>query len=216
MGLLDEPGLDRLLEIGCPKCGAHRLTFTSYVDGMLPIMGSEPVGKMTWVYDGEKFVDGVYEVACAGVQGGRVRGRSSARAATRPAAWRARSPTPNGWPVPAAVSVVRRRPAPLRRLRSGARRLRGQARGEGAQLDGAARGRLSRLPRRLPRLRHRRGADRRPARCATRPRRCACGRGTDPETPLPNPLPLRGARGPDLICLPSPACGRGSGRGQAA
>jgi len=65
VGLLDEPGLDRLLERGCTKCGAHTLKFASYVDGLLPIMGGEPVGKLTWVYDGEKFVDGVYEVACA-------------------------------------------------------------------------------------------------------------------------------------------------------
>ena len=99
MGLLDEPGLDRLLEIGCPKCGAHRLTFTSYVDGMLPIMGREPVGKMTWVYDGEKFVDGVYEVACAQCKetlfaaelcprchapGGLARARWKARSSSRP------------------------------------------------------------------------------------------------------------------------------------
>ena len=65
MGLLDELGLERLLEAGCPKCGARQLRFASYVDGLLPIMGGEPVGKLTWVYDGEKFVDGVYEVACA-------------------------------------------------------------------------------------------------------------------------------------------------------
>ena len=29
-------------------------------------MGAEPVGRIGWVYDGEKFVDGVYEVTCAG------------------------------------------------------------------------------------------------------------------------------------------------------
>jgi len=54
MGLLDEPGLDRVLDAGCTKCGARQLTFASYVDGLLPIMGGEPVGKLTWVYDGEK------------------------------------------------------------------------------------------------------------------------------------------------------------------
>ena len=26
-------------------------------------MGGEPVGSITWVYDGEKFVDGVFEAA---------------------------------------------------------------------------------------------------------------------------------------------------------
>src|SRR5262247_2279429 len=49
VGLLDESGLDRLLDIGCTKCGARKLTFASYVDGLLPIMGGEPVGKITWV-----------------------------------------------------------------------------------------------------------------------------------------------------------------------
>jgi hypothetical protein len=65
MGLLDEPGLDRLVAAGCPKCGAHELTFRTYVDGLLPLLGGEPTGRMTWVYDGEKFVDGVYQIVCA-------------------------------------------------------------------------------------------------------------------------------------------------------
>jgi hypothetical protein len=65
MGLLDESGLDRLVAAGCPKCGAHELTFRTYVDGLLPLLGGEPTGRMTWVYDGEKFVDGVYQIVCA-------------------------------------------------------------------------------------------------------------------------------------------------------
>ena len=65
MGLLDEPGLDRLLDAGCAKCGGRTLTFATYVDGWLPIMGGEPVGRLTWVYDGEKFIDGVFDVRCA-------------------------------------------------------------------------------------------------------------------------------------------------------
>jgi hypothetical protein len=65
VGLLDEPGLDRLVGAGCPRCGAHDLTFRTYVDGLLPLLGAEPIGRLTWVYDGEKFVDGVYEVACS-------------------------------------------------------------------------------------------------------------------------------------------------------
>jgi RNA polymerase subunit RPABC4/transcription elongation factor Spt4 len=65
MGLLDEPGLERLIGAGCPKCSSLKLSFRTYVDGLLPIMGAEPIGRITWVYDGEKFVDGVYEVSCA-------------------------------------------------------------------------------------------------------------------------------------------------------
>jgi ribosomal protein S27E len=65
MGLLDEPGLNRLIEAGCPGCGAAKLAFRTYVDGTTPFMGAEPVGRVTWIYDGEKFVDGVYQVTCA-------------------------------------------------------------------------------------------------------------------------------------------------------
>jgi hypothetical protein len=68
MGLLDEPGLERLIAVGCSKCGSHKLGFRMYVDGLLPIMGAEPIGRIKWVYDGEKFVDGVYEVTCSECQ----------------------------------------------------------------------------------------------------------------------------------------------------
>src|ERR1700710_2643659 len=64
MGLLDEPGLNRLIEGGCPQCGSRKLQFCTYVDGRLPFMGAEPVGRVTWIYDGEKFVDGVYQATC--------------------------------------------------------------------------------------------------------------------------------------------------------
>jgi hypothetical protein len=64
MGLLDERGLEQLVDAGCP-CGARRLIFRSYVDGRLPVLGGEPVGPPAWVFDGEKFVDGVFEVTCA-------------------------------------------------------------------------------------------------------------------------------------------------------
>jgi hypothetical protein len=65
MGLLDEPGLGALIQAGCARCTAHKLAFHTYVDGTIPFMGGEPVGPVTWVYDGEKFIDGVYQVACA-------------------------------------------------------------------------------------------------------------------------------------------------------
>lgn len=65
MGSLDEAKLAQLVESGCPSCGRNRLRFSSYLDGRLPLLGGEPVGKVTWVYDGEKFVDGVYDVRCA-------------------------------------------------------------------------------------------------------------------------------------------------------
>ena len=65
MGLLDEAGLDKLIGGGCPHCGARKLSFETYVDGAIPVVAGEPVGRVTWLYDGEKFVDGVYQVSCA-------------------------------------------------------------------------------------------------------------------------------------------------------
>lgn len=65
MGSLTEPKLDALVASGCAACGGVRLVFRTYVDGRLPVAGGEPVGVLTWIYDGEKFVDGVFEVTCA-------------------------------------------------------------------------------------------------------------------------------------------------------
>jgi hypothetical protein len=65
MGVLTEAELDRLIASGCAACGSKRLAFRTYVDARLPVMGGEPVGAITWVHDGEKFVDGVFEVECA-------------------------------------------------------------------------------------------------------------------------------------------------------
>jgi len=99
--MLDEPGLDRLLEAGCSACGARKLTFATYVDGLLPIMGGEPVGRLTWVYDGEKFVDGVYEVACAECRQVVFAADVCPRCHAPGGLARALA-TPNRWPVPAA------------------------------------------------------------------------------------------------------------------
>ncbi len=65
MGLLSEAGLDEIVGTGCSACGGKRLALRSYVDGRVPLLGGDPVGAITWVHDGEKFVDGVFEVACA-------------------------------------------------------------------------------------------------------------------------------------------------------
>jgi predicted nucleic acid-binding Zn-ribbon protein len=65
MGLLDEAGLERTVAAGCPSCGGRRLAFRSYVDGALTLVDGEPAGRANWVYDGEKFIDGVYAICCA-------------------------------------------------------------------------------------------------------------------------------------------------------
>jgi hypothetical protein len=64
MGQLDEPGLDALIAAGCTSCGQKRLLFHSYIDARIPLIGADPCGQITWVHDGEKFVDGVYRVTC--------------------------------------------------------------------------------------------------------------------------------------------------------
>jgi hypothetical protein len=65
MGLLTEAELDRRIQAGCAACGGHKLTFRTYVDGVIPFVDGEPVGRISWIYDGEKFVDGVYAIDCA-------------------------------------------------------------------------------------------------------------------------------------------------------
>jgi hypothetical protein len=65
MGLLTPEKLDELIAAGCSACGGKKLIFQTYVDGRLPLMDGEPVGRLAWAYDGEAFCDGVYEVKCA-------------------------------------------------------------------------------------------------------------------------------------------------------
>lgn len=65
MGVLTETGLDNVVRAGCPACGPGVLTFRAFLDGRQTLLQGEPVGKLVWVYDGEKFVDGVFEITCA-------------------------------------------------------------------------------------------------------------------------------------------------------
>lgn len=103
MGALTEDMLDRLVARGCSGCGSGRLLFASYLDARLPLLGGEPVGQLTWVYDGEKFVDGVYEVACADCKQLLFKEDACPRchaANALPAALAAE----NQWPVPASCA----------------------------------------------------------------------------------------------------------------
>ena len=101
MGLLDESALERLVVVGCVACGARKLVFFTMVDGSLPLMGGEPVGPITWIYDGEKFVDGVYQVACAGCQQVLFAADVCPRCHA-PGGLDKALGTPNRWPVPVA------------------------------------------------------------------------------------------------------------------
>jgi hypothetical protein len=65
MGMLTVDHLEKLLSVGCSECAGTSLRFRAYVDAGVPMMAAEPVGKLYWAYNGEKFVDGVFEIACA-------------------------------------------------------------------------------------------------------------------------------------------------------
>jgi hypothetical protein len=101
MGLLDEAALDRLVTAGCSGCGSAKLVFRTYVDGILPLQGGEPVGTITWIYDGEKFVDGVYDVRCGQCDAAIFSASVCPRCHAPDGLARALE-TPNDWPVPAS------------------------------------------------------------------------------------------------------------------
>jgi RNA polymerase subunit RPABC4/transcription elongation factor Spt4 len=64
MGMLTVSHLEAILSTGCNACAGTSLRFRAYLDAGIPMMAAEPVGKLYWAYNGEKFVDGVYEIAC--------------------------------------------------------------------------------------------------------------------------------------------------------
>lgn len=51
---------------GCPSCGGKKLLIRSYVEGRFPLLEGESDGTVAWAYKGETFVDGVFDVRCAG------------------------------------------------------------------------------------------------------------------------------------------------------
>ncbi len=106
MGMLDKPGLDALIARGCDTCGSHRLVFDMMVDGLIPLMGGEPVGKLKWAYDGEAFCDGVFEVCCADCKARLFREECCTRCHAEGGLERALS-TPNAYPVPLACPKCR-------------------------------------------------------------------------------------------------------------
>lgn len=65
MGLLDEPTFASHLA-PCPKCAGTRLQLRAFLDQLVPTMLGDAAGAGRFVHDGEKFVDGTYEITCAG------------------------------------------------------------------------------------------------------------------------------------------------------
>ncbi len=56
--------LEALIAAGCPRCRSTRLAFRAYVEGKVPLLAGEPVGRIAWAYKGEDFCEGVFEVTC--------------------------------------------------------------------------------------------------------------------------------------------------------
>ena len=101
MGLLEDPGLERMVATGCAACGGRKLMFRTYVDGALPIVDGEPVGRMAWVYDGEKFIDGIYEVVCPACKQ-TIFSADMCPRCNAPGGLARALATANAWPVPRA------------------------------------------------------------------------------------------------------------------
>lgn len=64
MGVLDEKSFEAAVA-ACPACGGRELLIDSYIDRKVMMMVGEPSDAGRWVYDGEKFVDGTFRIACA-------------------------------------------------------------------------------------------------------------------------------------------------------
>jgi len=65
MGALTEPAFNALIASGCPTCGSKSLAFQTFLDARVPLLCGDVVGNLVFVHDGEKFIDGVYDVRCA-------------------------------------------------------------------------------------------------------------------------------------------------------
>lgn len=66
MGSLTEAAFTERLQRGCAACGGKKLFIETYVEGVFALDEGESDGSVAWAYKGETFVDGVFEVRCAG------------------------------------------------------------------------------------------------------------------------------------------------------
>src|ERR1041385_5224222 len=64
MGALSQTDFERLVNAPCPACGASTLEIHTFIDKSFVAMVGDPNDAGRWVHDGEKFVDGTYEIAC--------------------------------------------------------------------------------------------------------------------------------------------------------
>jgi len=64
MGQLDEARFETLIGAGCTACGHRTVEIRTFLDRRVSLMLADPNDAGRWVHDGEKFVDGVYRIAC--------------------------------------------------------------------------------------------------------------------------------------------------------
>jgi hypothetical protein len=63
MGKLDEAAFEKTIA-RCAKCEAKAFEVASYLDRQVTVMLGERNDDGRWSHDGEKFIDGVYQVTC--------------------------------------------------------------------------------------------------------------------------------------------------------
>jgi hypothetical protein len=65
MGQLDEARFESLVATPCAACQATKVEIRTFLDRRLAIMAATPNDEGKWAHDGEKFIDGIYRIACA-------------------------------------------------------------------------------------------------------------------------------------------------------
>ena len=65
MGHLDERSFKDHLA-ACPVCGGTAFEVATYLDRKVSVMYADANGEGRWAHDGEKFIDGIYRLTCAG------------------------------------------------------------------------------------------------------------------------------------------------------
>jgi hypothetical protein len=65
MGHLDEQSFAQAIA-SCAACGGRAFEIASYIDRQQSLMLGDPNDDGRWSHDGEKFIDGVYRIRCAG------------------------------------------------------------------------------------------------------------------------------------------------------
>jgi len=66
VGTLDQGAFEQLVQGGCTACSGKLLEIRSYIDCSVELMAGDPTNDGRFVHDGEKFVDGTYNIACVG------------------------------------------------------------------------------------------------------------------------------------------------------